>query len=91
MYLQYIVFSISSVYAVYQRLGGLRTGRKGPTDLDFFHFDLVLAVRYNCHTFSITTASLQCTVLVIEHKCKQMHVLVAMAQGLMSCRPSLQC
>jgi hypothetical protein len=53
VYLQYIIiFSISSVSAVYQRLWGLRTGRKGPSDLYFFHVDLVLAVRYNCHAFS---------------------------------------
>jgi hypothetical protein len=66
-------------YIIYQRIWGLKAGRKGPTDLDFFHFDPVSAVRYNCHVFSIATASLQCTVLVVEHKWKQMHVLDATA------------
>jgi hypothetical protein len=41
-------------------------------------------VQYNCHVFSIATASLQCTVLVVEHKWKQMHVLDAMAIAIAS-------
>jgi hypothetical protein len=77
VYYNILIFTVyyTNIYSIW----GLRSGRKGPTDLDFLHFDLVLAVRYNCHAFSITTASLQCTVFVVEHKCKQMHALVAMA------------
>jgi hypothetical protein len=60
------LYILSLVHAVLcQHRWGLRTGRKGPTDL--FHFDLVLAMRYKCRAFFHNT-SLQCTVLAVEHQ-----------------------